>query len=129
MNSYRGRVALRLIPFAALALLAACTAPSRWTLTIDKVGPTYVPAVNINGVVQRVAALTITGSPELIPPLLQRTQAEGWKARMVGNDSIEIDPVGHSLDEVTALSFRVNNGEFGDVKFNIVMRPDRKANG
>jgi len=111
-----------------LSLLAACAAPSRWTLTIDKVGPTYVPAININGVVQRVAALTITGSPELITPLLQRTQAEGWKARLVGNDRIEIDPVGHSLDEVAALSFRVNNGEFGDVKFNIVMRPDGKAN-
>jgi hypothetical protein len=110
-------------------MLSACAAPSKWTLTIDKVGPTYVPAINMNGVVQRVAAVTITGSPELITPLIQRAQAEGWKARMVGADCIEIDPVGHSLDQVTALSFRVNNGEFGDLKFNIIMRPDKRANG
>jgi hypothetical protein len=129
MNSCPGRIAFRLIPIVALSMLSACAGRSLWTFSIDKVGPTYVPAIEMNGVVQRVVALTITGSPELITPLMQRAQAEGWKARMLGDDCIQIDPVGHSLDEVTALSFRVNNGEFGDLKFNIIMRPDKKANG
>jgi len=121
------RVAFGLICVSSLAMFAGCASPSQWDLTIDKVGPTYVPAIQVNGAVQRIAALTISGSPALVAPLVQRVQADGWKARLRDESCIEVDPVGHSLDEVTALSFRVDNGEFGDLKFNVILRPDGKA--
>ena len=121
------RVAFGLISLSALPMVSGCASPSKWDLTIDKVGRTYVPALEVNGAVQRIAALTITGSPALVAPLLQRVQADGWKARLLDASCIEVDPVGHSLDEVTALRFRVNNGEFGDLKFKVSLRPDRKA--
>lgn len=125
MNSCFGR-AVSLVPIAALTLVSACAASSQFALSIDRVGPTYVPAVEVNGTVQRVAALTISGPPGQVTPFLKSAQAEGWKARLLDN-GVEIDPVGHSLDEVTALTFRVNNGEFGDLKLNVLMRPDETA--
>ena len=123
-------IARRLISFIVIApavMLAACADPSRWTLTIDRVGPEYVPAIEMKGAIQRIAAMTITGSPPQITPALKQVQTEGWKARLVNHSGIEIDPIGHSLDEVAALNFRVENGEFGELKFNVVMREDRKA--
>jgi hypothetical protein len=124
VNSVLRRVAFWLGAVAVLTFVSGCAASPRWTLSIDRVGPTYVPALEVNGTVQRVAALTISGPPEQVTPLLKSAQAEGWKARLLDN-SVEIDPVGHSLDEVTALSFRINNGEFGDLKLNVLLRPDK----
>jgi hypothetical protein len=121
------RIALGLVCVAIVPGLVGCSSPSQWTLTIDKVGPEYVPPIAIDGVIQRIAAVTICGSPELTAPLLARLQGWAWKARLASQDCIEVDPVGHSLDEVTALNFRVENGEFGDLKFKVVMREDRKA--
>lgn len=123
-------IARRLLPFIVIApavLLSACADPARWALTIDKVGPEYVPAIQMKGTIQRIAAMTVTGSPALISPAFAQVQSEGWKSRLVDTNGIEIDPIGHSLDEVAALNFRFENGEFGDLKFNVVMREDRKA--
>lgn len=107
--------------------MIALLAVAGWSITLIKVDPTYLPAINMNGVVQRVEAVTIKGPPELLPPLKQRVQAEGWKARMADDRCMQVDPAGHSLDEVTALSFRVNNGEFGDLKLNFILRPVEKT--
>ena len=108
-------------------MLSGCGDPSRWGLTIDKVGPEYVPAIQMKGTIQRIAAMTVAGSPPLIAPAFQQVESEGWKARLVDPGAIEIDPIGHTLDEVAALNFRFENGEFGDLKFNVVMREDRQA--
>ena len=104
-----------------IALLAAST-----TFVLNRVEPTYLPAINMNGTVQRVVAVTIKGPPALIPPVQKRVEAEGWKATIADDKCVRVDPAGHSLDEVTALSFRVNNGEFGDLRLNFVLRPDGK---
>jgi hypothetical protein len=106
---------------AMLALLAASV-----NFMLVKVEPTYLPAINMNGVVQRVIAVTIEGPPALISPVQKRVEAEGWKASIADDKCLRVDTAGHSLDEVTALSFRVNNGEFGDLKLNFMLRPDGK---
>jgi len=112
---------------APAVMLASCADPDRWGLTIDKVGPEYVPAIQMKGTIQRIAAMTVSGSPASIAPAFAQVQSEGWKARLVDQSAIEIDPIGHTLDQVAALNFRFENGEFGDLKFNVVMREDRKA--
>lgn len=103
------------------ALLAATG-----SIMLVRVTPDYLPAINMNGSVQRVVGMTIKGPPETIPATQQRIQAEGWATRLADERCVEVNPAGHSLDEVTALSFRVNNGEFGDMKLNFILRPNAK---
>ena len=104
-----------------MALVAAASA----VFTISKVEPTMLPAINMDGTVRRVVALTITGSADLIPPLRQKLSKDGWKIMRSSDDNWTlVNPAGHSIDEVTALSFRVANGEFGNLKFSVTLRPD-----
>ncbi len=104
-----------------MALVAAASA----VFTISKVEPTMLPAINMDGTVRRVVALTITGSSDLIPPLRQKLSKDGWKIMRSSDDNWTlVNPAGHSIDEVTALSFRVANGEFGNLKFSVTLRPD-----
>ena len=82
---------------------------------------TFVPATSDGRPMHVALAFT------MVSPAFAQVQSEGWKARLVDTNGIEIDPIGHTLDEVAALNFRFENGEFGDLKFNVVMREDRKA--
>ena len=107
--------------------MIALIASAGFSIALTKVDSTYLPAINMSGVVQRVEGMTIKGPPELIPALTKRMQTEGWKAQVADERCVQVDPAGHSLDEVTALSFRVNNGEFGDLKLNFILRPLEKT--
>lgn len=104
-----------------MALVAAASA----VIALHKVEPDMFPAININGAVHRVVALTITGSPSEIPAVREKLSNDGWKI-IPSPDSnwTLVSPVGHSIDQVTALSFRVNNGEFGNLKFSVQLGPE-----
>lgn len=106
-----------------MALVAAASA----VITLNRVEPDMFPAININGAVHRVVALTITGSPSEIPTVREKLSNDGWKI-IPSPDSnwTLVSPVGHSIDQVTALSFRVNNGEFGNLKFSVQLGPEMK---
>jgi hypothetical protein len=104
-----------------MALVAAASA----VITLTRVAPDMFPAINMNGTVHRIVALTITGSPDLIPAVRQKLSKDGWKIiPSTGDNWTLVSPVGHSIDEVTALSFRVNNGEFGNLKFSVQLGPE-----
>jgi hypothetical protein len=106
-----------------MALVAAASA----VITLARVEPDMFPAINMNGSVHRIVALTITGSPDVIPPLKDKLSKDGWKIIPSSqNDWVLVSPVGHSTDEVTALSFRVNNGEYGNLKFSVQLGPEMK---
>lgn len=103
------------------SLLAAASL----VFTLSRVEPTYLPAININGSVHRIVALTVAGPPDLIPSFRERLSKDGWKVMpSADNNWTIVSPAGHSIDEVTALSFRVNNGEFGNLKFSVQLGPE-----
>jgi hypothetical protein len=103
-----------------MSLLTAASA----VITLTRMGPDMFPAINMNGTVHRIVALTITGSPDQIPRVREALSKDGWKIVPSNDDHWTlVSPVGHSVDEVTALSFRVNNGDYGDVKFGVQLGP------
>jgi hypothetical protein len=107
-------------------MMALVTAASA-VIALVRVEPDMFPAINMNGTVHRIVALTITGPPEVIPAVRQKLSGEGWKiipSSGAGDNWALVSPVGHSVDEVTALSFRVNNGEYGNLKFSVQLGPE-----
>ena len=105
-----------------IALLAAASA----VIALQKMEPTMLPAINMSGTVNRIVAVTVAGPPDQLTPLKQQLGKDGWKVLPSEDDSLAlISPAGHSTDEVTALSFRVTNGEFGNLKFNVMLRPEK----
>jgi hypothetical protein len=107
-------------------MMALVTAASA-VIALVRVEPDMFPAINMNGTVHRIVALTITGPPEVIPVVRQKLSGEGWKvipSSGAGDNWALVSPVGHSVDEVTALSFRVNNGEYGNLKFSVQLGPE-----
>jgi hypothetical protein len=104
-----------------MALLAAASA----VITLQKMEPDMLPAINIGGTVNRIIAVSVTGAPADLAPLKAELTKDGWKVLNSPDDSLAlISPAGHSTDQVTALSFRVTNGEFGNLKFNVTLRPE-----
>ncbi|MEQ7872775.1 hypothetical protein ABDK56_02045 [Sphingomonas sp. ASV193] len=112
---------------ASSTRLAALAAAAPMMFVLRRMEPTELPAIEMDSRMHRLVAVTITGAPSLIAPLKSRLSGEGWTVVRAPDPNIAlISPQGHSLDQVTALSFRVSNGEFGDVKMSVTMKPEGK---
>ncbi|MEO7750990.1 MAG: hypothetical protein ABIS09_06670 [Sphingomicrobium sp.] len=98
-------------------------APIR-VLAVQAINPDELPAVEVNGVKQRILQLMLRGSPDVIVPLKQRLEAEGWRVTATDNSWMNIDTAGHSLEQFAALKLELENRRPVDLTIEVMMRSD-----